>query len=159
MDGGCEKWGGPKVSWKLNDPPGYVIGLVLKSSESVFSVYLSCVERAVACVECMHLNLYASSVESLNTQYLSYLCVLMLCNTAISFVVTDSLVNLQYLDVCYILVLALFLCVTYGLTPRGYLVKMLKRKKVKALGHFDQAISDKMTLHFAYYLTVLNFQH
>ena len=41
--------GGPKVCWKFNDPPGYVRGLSLKSSGSVFSVYLYYVERAVAC--------------------------------------------------------------------------------------------------------------
>ena len=47
MNGGCEKWTGPKKSF--NDPPGFVRGLVLESSGSVFSVYLSCVERAAAC--------------------------------------------------------------------------------------------------------------
>ena len=55
-------------------------------------------------------------------------------------------------------VLALFLGISYGLTPQGCLVQMLKRKK-GGLGHFDQAISDKMMLHSAHYLTVLNFQH
>ena len=49
----CEKWDDPKVSWKLNDQPGYVIGFVLKSSASVFLVYLSCVEQAAACIKCI----------------------------------------------------------------------------------------------------------
>ena len=43
------KWGDPKVCWKFIDTPQYDRGLELKSSVSVFSVYLSCVERAVAC--------------------------------------------------------------------------------------------------------------
>ena len=42
----------PKVSWKFNDSPGYVRELVLNSSVSIFSVYLFCVERAVACDRC-----------------------------------------------------------------------------------------------------------
>ena len=47
----CEKWTGSKVRWKFNDPLGLVRGMELKSSVGVFSMYLSCVERAVACIQ------------------------------------------------------------------------------------------------------------
>ena len=43
----------PKVSWKFYDPPGYVRKLVLNSSVSIFLVYLSCVERAAACIRAL----------------------------------------------------------------------------------------------------------
>ena len=35
----------------------------------------------------------------------------------------------------------------------------VKKEKDLDLSYFDQAISDKMMLHSAHYLTVLNFQH
>ena len=45
-------------------------------------------------VKCLYLNLGYSSIKSLNTQYLSQLRVLVLHETGISSIVTDSLVNL-----------------------------------------------------------------
>ena len=37
----CDKWDGPKVCWKLVDPPEYDTCCILKSGVSVFSMYLS----------------------------------------------------------------------------------------------------------------------
>ena len=36
----CEKWDGPKVSWKFIDPPRYDGGLMIKGSVSMFLVHL-----------------------------------------------------------------------------------------------------------------------
>ena len=45
----CDKWVGPKVCWKLNDPPRYAKGLELKSSFNVFLVHLFLEKRNTAC--------------------------------------------------------------------------------------------------------------
>ena len=45
----CEKCGGPKVCLKFIDPPGYVIGLMIKSSMSVFSMHLLQEKRVAIC--------------------------------------------------------------------------------------------------------------
>ena len=39
------------MCWKFIDPLEYVKVLALKSSVNVFSLYVSCVERHVACVQ------------------------------------------------------------------------------------------------------------
>ena len=44
-----DKWVGPKVCYKFNHPPGYVIGLILKSSVSVFSMHLFQGKHIAAC--------------------------------------------------------------------------------------------------------------
>ena len=50
-------------------------------------------------IKCLYLNLDSSSITSLNTQYLGQLRVLVLYETYISSIFTDSLVNLLYLDI------------------------------------------------------------
>ena len=49
----CDKWAGPKVSWKFNDPLEYDTRCTLKRSMSAFSTYLFQDKSATACAFCM----------------------------------------------------------------------------------------------------------
>ena len=44
------KWVDQKVCWKFNDPPRYIVRLVLKNSVSVFSVHAFSAKQTVECL-------------------------------------------------------------------------------------------------------------
>ena len=45
-----EKWNGPKVCWKFNDPPWYDTRCILKNSVHVFSMYLFWDKHVATCL-------------------------------------------------------------------------------------------------------------
>ena len=57
----CDKWAGPKVSWKFIDTPGYYMRCALKSNVSVFSTYLFRDVSLTACARTIDANYQQST--------------------------------------------------------------------------------------------------